>query len=114
MERARGHPGADGFAMPRMSGERLKRSRCGRLIALALLGLAEVTAGTIAGLATMRPAVAQSLDDRFPFMEDRVRRNRQYQQQQPFNPFGYGDQPRQAGDSSRAPPPRKPDVPPTT
>jgi hypothetical protein len=99
-----------------MPGERLKRLRCGRLIALALLGLAEVTAGTVAGLAMMRPAAAQFLDDRFPFMNDRARRNRQYQQQQPFNPFGYGDQSqRQAPvDSSRAPAPRKPDVPPTT
>jgi hypothetical protein len=104
-----------------MPGERLKSFRCARLVALALLGLAEMAAGTVAGLAIVRPASAQFLDDRFPFMEDRVRRNRQLQQQQqqgnqPFNPFGYGDQPqRQAPvESSRAPAPRKSDTPPTT
>jgi hypothetical protein len=106
-----------------MPGERLRRFRCGRLIALALLGLAEAAAGAVAGLAAVQPASAQILDDRFPFMEDRIRRNRQFQQQQqqgnqPFNPFGYGDQPqsppRQAPvESSRAPAPRKPDAPPT-
>src|SRR4051794_22373100 len=107
-----------------MAGERLKRSGCARLFALALLGLAEAAAGTIAGLAVPRPASAQFLDDRFPFMENRLRRNRQYQQQQqqqqqqgyqPYNPFGSQDQPRQtSADPSRAPAPRKPDVPPTT
>lgn len=100
-----------------MPGERLKRFGCARLLALALFGLAEAAAGSVAGLAVVRPASAQFLDDRFPFMEDRARRNRQLQQQgnQPFNPFGYQDQPRQAPvESSRAPAPRKPDVPPTT
>jgi hypothetical protein len=90
---------------------------CARLFALALLGLAEVAVGAIATTATVQPASAQFLDDRFPFMDDRVRRNRQYQQwNQPSNPYGYGDQPqRQAPvESSRAPAPRKPDVPPTT
>src|SRR6202022_185956 len=108
MMRARGPSGRRWIRKPRMPGE--------RLIALALLGLAEVAAATIAGLAVVRPAAAQFLDDRFPFMEDRIRRNRQFQQQQqqgnqPFNPFGYGDQPpRQAPvESSRAPAPRKPD-----
>ena len=59
-----------------MPGEKLKGFSCGRLLALVLLGVAEVAAGTMAGLVMMRPAAAQSLDDRFPFMEDRVRRNR--------------------------------------
>src|SRR3954462_5371276 len=98
-----------------MSGEWVKRFGRARLVALALLGLAEMAAGTVAGLAIVQPASAQFLDDRFPFMEDRVRRNRPFQQQQgtqPFNPFGSGDQPqRQAPvESSRAPAPRKPDV----
>jgi hypothetical protein len=66
----------------------------------------------------VRPASAQFLDDRFPFMEDRARRNRQLQQQQgnsPFNPFGYQEQPRQAPvESSRAPAPRRQEVPPAT
>src|SRR3954462_1798458 len=101
-----------------MSGEWVKRFGRARLLALALLGLAEVAAGTVAGLAVMQPASAQFLDDRFPFMDDRIRRKRQYQQQpesQPYNPFGSQDQPRQAPvDSSRAPAPRKPEVPPTT
>jgi hypothetical protein len=97
-----------------MPGEKPKRFRCG-LLALALLGLAEVAAGT-SGLVTVRSASAQILDDRFPFMNDRGRRNRQLQQQgnQPFNPFGYGDQRQAPVESSRAPAPRKPDVPPTT
>jgi hypothetical protein len=99
-----------------MPGERLKRFGYTRLVALALLAVAEVAVGAVATIAVVQPARAQFLDDRFPFMEDRVRRNRQYQQQPGFNPFGYGDQPqRQAPvESSRAPAPRKPDVPPTT
>jgi hypothetical protein len=77
-----------------------------------LLGLAEAAAGTVAGLA-VRPASAQSLDDRFPFMNDRSRRNQLQQQQgyQPYNAFG---EPQARGEAWRAPAPRKPDIPPTT
>ncbi len=76
------------------------------VIALALLGLAEAATATLGLSALVRPAAAQFLDDRFPFMEDRRRRY------QPA-PWGY-EQPRQAVDSSRAPAPRRADVPPTT
>src|SRR5947209_1680717 len=120
MARARGPPpgAATDSENRRMPGERLKKFQWGRLSALVLLGLAEMAVGTVAGLAVVRPASAQSLDDRFPFMNDRVRRNRQFQQpaNQPFSPFGYGDQPQRQGpvESSRAPAPRKPDTPPTT
>jgi hypothetical protein len=89
-----------------------------RLTAL-LLGLAEVA---VLACALAQPAAAQILDERFPFLEDRVRRNRQWQQQQQQqSPFGSPDpqaQPRQAQqyDPTRPPPqtPRRPDLPPPT
>ena len=83
---------------------------------LALLGLTEVAAAALALLALLTPASAQ-IDDRFPFLEDRRRRNQQnqpYQQPQWGGPFGF-EQPRQQPvDSSRAPPPRRADATPTT
>jgi hypothetical protein len=91
-----------------------------RLTGLVLLGLAEAAAATIGVIAMTAPAAAQ-LDDRFPFLEDRRRRYQQPQQQQQqqqgpnWSPFGSPDQPRQQQvDSSRAPAPRRADVPPTT
>jgi len=91
------------------------RSAFTRRTGVLLLGLAEVAAATIALLTLLAPASAQ-IDDRFPFLEDRRRRYQQpYQQQYPqWSPFGF-DQPRQQPvDSSRAPPPRRADVPATT
>jgi hypothetical protein len=79
-------------------------------IALALLGVVEVAVVAACAFALMRPAQAQ-IDERFPFLENRQRRN----QQQPFGPqWGspYGQE-RQAGESTRAPAPRRPDVAPT-
>ncbi len=83
-----------------------------RWTALVLLGLAEVAAGVIA----FAPPAAAQIDDRFPFLEDRRRRQQQWQQPQWQQP-GWGDQqqPRQAPvDSTRAPAARRPDVAPTT
>jgi hypothetical protein len=72
-----------------------------------LLGLAEVAAGVFA----LAPPAAAQLDDRFPFLEDRRRRQQQSPQ---WSPYGY-EQPRQAPvDSSRAPAARRPEVAPTT
>ena len=51
------------------------RSRFAARTGLALLGLAEVAAASIALLALLMPASAQ-IDDRFPFLEDRRRRYR--------------------------------------
>ena len=91
-------------------------SRFAARTGLALLGLAEVAAAAIALLALLAPASAQ-IDDRFPFLEDRRRRNQQnqpYQQPQWGGPFGF-EQPRQQPvDSSRAPAPRRADATPTT
>ena len=91
-------------------------SRFAARTGLALLGLAEVAAAAIALLALLTPASAQ-IDDRFPFLEDRRRRNQQnqpYQQPQWGGPFGF-EQPRQQPvNSSRAPPPRRADATPTT
>jgi len=80
-----------------------------------LLGLAEAAVATLSMHALVQPAAAQFLDDRFPFIEDRRRR---YQQQGPRqdswgSPYGY-EQRQQPVDSSRAPAPRRTDVPPTT
>jgi hypothetical protein len=81
---------------------------------LALLGLAEVAAATLGLHALVQPASAQFLDDRFPFMEDRRRRYQQAPRQQDWgSPYGY-EQRQQPADSSRAPAPRRADVPPTT
>jgi hypothetical protein len=92
------------------------RSRFAARTGLALLGLAEVAAASIALLALLMPASAQ-IDDRFPFLEDRRRRyqqNQPYQQPQWGGPFGF-EQPRQQPvDSSRAPPPRRADATPAT
>jgi hypothetical protein len=79
-----------------------------RLTAL-LLGLAEVA---VLACALAQPASAQVLDERFPFLEDRVRRNRSWQQ----SPFGSPDPQapqRQVYDPTRPPPPvpRRPDAP---
>ncbi|MEA2929591.1 MAG: uncharacterized protein QOG38_2019, partial [Hyphomicrobiales bacterium] len=67
----------------------------GRLSAL-LFGLAEVA---VLACALAQPAAAQVLDDRFPFLEDRARRYRSWQQQQqsPFqaSPDQQPAQPRQ-------------------
>jgi hypothetical protein len=96
------------------------RSCLARRTGVLLLGLAEAAAAAIALLTLLAPASAQ-IDDRFPFLEDRRRRYQQpyqqpYQQQYPQwgSPFGF-EQPRQQPvDSSRAPPPRRTDVPATT
>src|SRR5437588_2755532 len=90
------------------------RRRLARWTALALLGLAEVAAATLGLHALVQPASAQFLDDRFPFMEDRRRRYQQAPRQQDWgSPYGY-EQRQQPADSSRAPAPRRADVPPTT
>src|SRR6476620_6612930 len=91
------------------------RIRLARWTALVLLGLAEAAVATLSMHALVQPAAAQFLDDRFPFIEDRRRR---YQQQGPRQdswgaPYGY-EQRQQPADSSRAPAPRRADVPPTT
>src|SRR5436190_23421636 len=91
------------------------RPRLARLTALVLLGLAEAAVATLGMHALVQPAAAQFLDDRFPFIEDRRRR---YQQQGPRqdswgSPYGY-EQRQQPVDSSRAPAPRRTDVPATT
>src|SRR5256714_881875 len=93
----------------------LARIRLARWTALVLLGLAETAVATLGMHALVQPAAAQILDDRFPFIEDRRRR---YQQQGPRQdswgaPYGY-EQRQQPADSSRAPAPRRTDVPPTT
>src|SRR5947209_3961696 len=81
-----------------------------RWTALVLLGLAEVAVATLGMHALLRPAAAQFLDDRFPFMEDRRRRY-----QQAPRDWGYGyEQRQQPADASRAPAPRRADVPPAT
>ena len=101
-----------------------------RLIAL-LTGLAEA-AVLVCALAVAHPEAAQVLDERFPFLEDRVRRNRQQQPQwqqqqpqwqQPSSPFQSSPeqqqqyQPRQVqqADPTRPPPPaaRRPDAAPS-
>ena len=91
-------------------------SRFAARTGLALLGLAEVVAASIALLALVAPASAQ-IDDRFPFLEDRRRRyqqNQPYQQPQWGGPFGF-EQPRQQPvDASRAPAPRRAEGTPTT
>src|SRR5438067_10933689 len=93
------------------------RFRFARWTAFVLLGLAEAAAATVGIVAVAAPAAAQ-LDDRFPFLEDRRRRYQQpYQQPYQPQPWGspYGYQERQGpADSSRAPAPRRADVPPTT
>src|ERR1041385_18557 len=86
------------------------RIRLARWTALVLLGLAEVAAATLGMQMLVQPASAQFLDDRFPFIEDRRRR---YQQQPWGSPYGY-EQRQQPVDSSRAPAPRRADVPPAT
>src|SRR3954452_3130278 len=85
------------------------RLRLARWIALVLLGLAEVATAAIGVLAVTAGASAQ-IDDRFPFMEDRRRRYQQAPRQQDWGaPYGY-EQRQQPADSSRAPPPRRPDA----
>src|SRR5436305_9328278 len=88
------------------------RIRLARWTALVLLGLAEVAVATLGMHALLRPAAAQFLDDRFPFMEDRRRR---YQQAPRDRDWGYGyEQRQQPATASRAPAPRRSDVPPVT
>src|SRR5205085_744576 len=82
-----------------------------RLTAL-LLGLSELA---VLVCALAHPAAAQILDERFPFLEDRARRNRQWQQQSPFGSPDPQAQPRQVQqyDPTRPPPAalRRPDAP---
>jgi uncharacterized protein len=86
-----------------------------RLTAL-LLGLAEVA---VLAVALAHPAASQVLDERFPFLEDRVRRNRSWQQQQwPGSPDPQQQQQQQQRqvqqwDPTRPPPatPRRADAP---
>ncbi len=74
------------------------------LLATLFLGVVEVAAIACA-LTLAQPATAQVIDERFPFLEDRARRNRQQQ----WGP--QSDQPREQqrvqvqGDPSRPPPP---------
>jgi uncharacterized protein len=105
-----------------MPAKRPVRGVPARLAAL-LLGLAEAA---VLACALVQPAAAQVLDERFPFLEDRVRRNRswqQQQQQQQQSPFPTPDQPQQQQqtqprqvqqfDPTRPPPaaPRRADAP---
>lgn len=85
-----------------------------KFLALLAVGAAELAAAALCLFVMIQPAASQVLDERFPFLEDRARRNRQLWQQQPWG-AGYPDQARQApADSSRAPAPqRKPDVAPS-
>jgi hypothetical protein len=78
----------------------------------ALLLLLEVAAAGLGLLVSAHQSSAQFLDDRFPFLEDRRRRYQQQQQYQQWNNWNQQSDQRPA-DSSRAPPPRKPDTPPT-
>ncbi len=93
--------------------------------ALALLGLTEAAVVAACALALLQPAGAQGgIDERFPSLENRQRRNQQMWSPQwnqpgpaPFGGnFGGGYQERQQApvNSTRAPaPPRRPDVAPT-
>jgi hypothetical protein len=76
-----------------------------------LLVLAETA---VLACALIQPASAQVIDERFPFLQDRARRNRDFpqQHQQPYGtPFGAPDQPAaqprqvQQYDPTRPPPP---------
>ena len=94
--------------------------------ALALLGLSELAVVAACALALLQPAGAQGgIDERFPFLENRQRR---YQQQwapqwnQPgppgslpglSGPSGPQDQRQAPVESTRAPPPRRPEAAPT-
>jgi hypothetical protein len=99
----------------------MARARIARWLSLILLGVAEVAC---LGALSLRPAAAQVLDERFPFLENRQRRNQQQRQQdwggqqQQYSPWGYQEQQQQQrqapAESARAPAPRKPDVAPTT
>jgi hypothetical protein len=95
-----------------MRATRQARSALVRGFAL-LLGFAEVA---VLACALIAPASAQVIDERFPFLQDRARRNRDLQQ--PFgSPFGSPDQPaqpRQVYEPTRPPPPvARPGVTPT-
>jgi uncharacterized protein len=80
-----------------------------RIRASLTLAAIELVALLACVLVMAEPAAAQ-LDDRFPFMD----RRRRYDQQSPSSPFDPYQQQRQAPvDASRAPAPRRPDVPPT-
>ena len=103
-----------------MPADRRKTSSLATWFALALIGLAEVA---IALLAVTGPASTQTLDDRFPFMQNRRRlyeppQQQQQPQRQQDPDFGWGyqqPQQRQApAESTRAPAARRPDAPPTT
>jgi len=89
------------------------RSRIAGWTALAILAVAEVAVVAVCAFALIHPAQAQ-IDERFPFLENRQRRNQQQWGPQWNNqgvPFG---QERHApAESTRAPAPRRPDVAPT-
>jgi hypothetical protein len=91
----------------------MARARLAHWLGLMLLGLAEA-----AVLGALSPASAQVIDDRFPFLENRQRRYQQQrdwgsQYQEPSSPSGNSGA-RQAGESTRVPAPRRPEVAPTT
>jgi uncharacterized protein len=89
--------------------------------ALAILAVVEVAVVAVCALALM-PAAQAQIDERFPFLENRQRRNQQQQQQQqqqhqqwnqPWtNQGGYGQERQAPAESTRAPAPRRPDVTP--
>lgn len=88
-----------------------------RIAFLAVAAIGELTAAVAICLALQGSAAAQIFDDRFPFLEERARRQHQYPSQRHdfFNPFGPPERPAPPPvDYSRAPPPRKQEGTPLT
>jgi hypothetical protein len=85
-----------------------------RIAAVALIGIAELATVLAIAVVTAMPASAQLFDDRFPFLEERARRQQQHNNF--FNPFAPPPEARPSPtvDYSRAPAPRKLDGTPLT
>src|SRR3954447_25592598 len=95
------------------------RPKSRRALLMTLLILAEAAMAGAGLLVVAHQASAQFLDDRFPFLEDRRRRNQQQQRFQNWNQQQWNQQnpayeQRQApAESARAPAARRPDVAPS-
>lgn len=86
-----------------------------RLTAVALIGMAELATALAIAVAVASPASSQQFDDRFPFLEERARRQQPPPSGGFFNPFGQPEtRPAPPVDYSRAPPPRKQEGTPLT
>jgi hypothetical protein len=91
------------------------RPKLHRTLALALFVLAEATLAVTGSFLLTRPVHAQVVDERFPFLEDRARRQRQNRMQelQQWNQQNSYGPDQRAQDSARAPAPRRPETPPS-